>query len=92
MGTRTAGVHRRGFFCFRSPTMNQPTPDVPEEAELAEDEAPACVMVFNASDPSGAGGLAADAPIVVTGAGFLNDGDMVRNIAAPAAAPTKAAR
>jgi RND family efflux transporter MFP subunit len=42
------------------------------------------------------GGLAADAPIVVTGAGFLNDGDLVRNIAtpatAPASAPAKAAR
>ncbi len=37
-----------------------------------------------------AGGLAADAPIVVTGAGFLNDGDLVRNIAAPAPAPAAA--
>jgi len=34
-------------------------------------------------------GLAADTPVVTTGAGFLNDGDLVRNVAAtaPAAAP-----
>ncbi|QOY93802.1 efflux RND transporter periplasmic adaptor subunit [Massilia sp. UMI-21] len=30
-------------------------------------------------------GLAADTPIVVGGAGFLNDGDLVRKVAAPAA-------
>lgn len=30
-------------------------------------------------------GLAPDAQIVVSGAGFLNDGDLVRNVAAPAA-------
>lgn len=33
------------------------------------------------------GGVNADTPIVIQGAGFLNDGDLVRNIAAPAAAP-----
>ena len=34
-------------------------PDAPED--LDEDDAgPACVMVFNASDPSGAAGIAAD--------------------------------
>jgi RND family efflux transporter MFP subunit len=37
------------------------------------------------------GGLAPDAQIVVQGAGFLNDGDLVRNVAAPAAAPAKVA-
>ena len=37
------------------------------------------------------GGLAAGTPIVVSGAGFLNDGDLVRNVPAPAA-PAKAAR
>lgn len=37
------------------------------------------------------GGLAAGTPIVVSGAGFLNDGDLVRNVAVPAA-PAKAAR
>jgi RND family efflux transporter MFP subunit len=36
------------------------------------------------------GGLAAGTPIVVSGAGFLNDGDLVRNVPAPAA-PTKTA-
>lgn len=35
----------------------------PEEGELA---GPACVMVFNASDPSGAGGLAADVTAVAS--------------------------
>ena len=43
-----------------------------------------------------AGGLAVDTPIVVTGAGFLNDGDLVRNISTPvplpAAASNKAVR
>jgi len=33
------------------------------------------------------GGLAAGTTIVVSGAGFLNDGDLVRNVAAPAQAP-----
>ena len=36
------------------PTSNEPG------AEDIDDAGPACVMVFNASDPSGAGGLAAD--------------------------------
>ena len=35
------------------------------------------------------GGLAAGTPIVISGAGFLNDGDLVRNVAAPAAAPAQ---
>jgi RND family efflux transporter MFP subunit len=33
------------------------------------------------------GGLKPDALVVVDGAGFLNDGDLVRNVAAPVAAP-----
>jgi RND family efflux transporter MFP subunit len=33
------------------------------------------------------GGLAADTPIVISGAGFLNDGDLVRNVPASAAQP-----
>jgi len=37
------------------------------------------------------GGITADTTIVVSGAGFLNDGDLVRNVAAPAAAPAKPA-
>ena len=36
------------------------------------------------------GGLAAGTPIVISGAGFLNDGDLVRNVQPPAA-PAKAA-
>jgi hydroxymethylpyrimidine/phosphomethylpyrimidine kinase len=44
---------------------NNPSP--PEEASQDDDLAgPACVMVFNASDPSGAGGLAADVTAVAS--------------------------
>jgi multidrug efflux pump subunit AcrA (membrane-fusion protein) len=35
-------------------------------------------------------GLAADARIVASGGGFLNDGDLVRIVGAPAAAPASA--
>lgn len=35
---------------------NSPSPDT----ELVDETAPVCVLVFNASDPSGAGGLSAD--------------------------------
>ena len=34
-------------------------------------------------------GITGDTTIVVNGAGFLNDGDLVRNVAQPAAAPAK---
>jgi len=37
-------------------------------------------------------GVNADMPVVVSGAGFLNDGDLVRNIAAPAAPAAPATR
>lgn len=40
-------------------TNSTPIETRPDEPE-SEDSGPACVMVFNASDPSGAGGLAAD--------------------------------
>ena len=41
--------------------MTPETPPVPEPTDPAlEPAAPACVMCFNASDPSGAGGLAGD--------------------------------
>ncbi|WP_312519145.1 efflux RND transporter periplasmic adaptor subunit [Massilia sp.] len=36
------------------------------------------------------GGLSADVPVVVSGAGFLNDGDLVRNVANPVANPVAA--
>jgi hydroxymethylpyrimidine/phosphomethylpyrimidine kinase len=41
---------------------NPSSTDAPEISDAADDDAgnPACVIVFNASDPSGAGGLAAD--------------------------------
>ena len=43
-------------------TTNTPlSSDIADIADEAMDEAsPACVLVFNASDPSGAGGLTAD--------------------------------
>ena len=37
-----------------------PTPQTADDASEQDDDAPVCVMVFNANDPSGAGGLAAD--------------------------------
>jgi len=47
------------------------SPDA-EEAQLQEQPAPACVMTFNASDPSGAGGIAGDvATIAAMGAHAL---------------------
>jgi RND family efflux transporter MFP subunit len=39
-----------------------------------------------------AGGLAADTPVVTSGAGFLNDGDLVRNVAAAPVATARTAR
>jgi hydroxymethylpyrimidine/phosphomethylpyrimidine kinase len=39
------------------------TTDVPQDTA---DDSPACVMVFNASDPSGAGGLAADVTAIAS--------------------------
>ena len=42
-------------------TKTPPSSDIPDVSDEAADEAsPACVLVFNASDPSGAGGLTAD--------------------------------
>jgi len=47
------------------------SPDA-EEAQLQEQPAPACVMTFNSSDPSGAGGIAGDvATIAAMGAHAL---------------------
>ncbi|HEY9239702.1 MAG TPA: bifunctional hydroxymethylpyrimidine kinase/phosphomethylpyrimidine kinase, partial [Burkholderiaceae bacterium] len=49
-------------------TADSPLPETPADAE-AEPAAPACVMSFNASDPSGAGGMAGDvATIAAMGA------------------------
>ena len=52
----------------------KPTPDPAPEADLAATEPPppACVMSFNGSDPSGAGGLSGDiATIAAMGAHAL---------------------
>jgi hydroxymethylpyrimidine/phosphomethylpyrimidine kinase len=47
--------------------MTNPTPTAPEDdAPEGDDAGPACVMVFNASDPSGAGGLSADITAVAS--------------------------
>ena len=52
-------------------TAETPTPEADAEA-LQEQPAPACVMSFNASDPSGAGGIAGDvATIAAMGAHAL---------------------
>jgi hydroxymethylpyrimidine/phosphomethylpyrimidine kinase len=45
---------------------NKPTdPDIEDDAE-GDDTNPACVIVFNASDPSGAGGLASDVTAIAS--------------------------
>ncbi|RYF30039.1 MAG: hydroxymethylpyrimidine/phosphomethylpyrimidine kinase, partial [Comamonadaceae bacterium] len=47
--------------------MTNPNPPTTETAIPEDDDAsPACVMVFNASDPSGAGGLAADVTAIAS--------------------------
>lgn len=46
--------------------MTNPNPPTSESAEDDDDASPACVMVFNASDPSGAGGLAADVTAIAS--------------------------
>ena len=52
-------------------TVDATTPDTPTDASL-EPSGPACVMTFNATDPSGAGGLAGDiATIAAMGAHAL---------------------
>jgi hydroxymethylpyrimidine/phosphomethylpyrimidine kinase len=45
---------------------NHPTVSSSEEQQSAEPGSPACVMIFNASDPSGAAGLAADVTAVAS--------------------------
>src|SRR3954447_17541829 len=48
--------------------MTNPIPTNAESdpEDLEDDAGPACVMVFNASDPSGAGGLAADVTAIAS--------------------------
>ena len=45
------------------------SPSSATDASLIEDEAPVCVMTFNASDPSGAGGLTADIMAIASAGG-----------------------
>lgn len=52
--------------------MANPIPPPPDSRKIQIDEsddAPACVMVFNASDPSGAGGLTADITAITSAGG-----------------------
>ena len=52
--------------------MANPTPPTPDSRKLQADgieDVPACVMVFNASDPSGAGGLTADIAAIASAGG-----------------------
>ncbi|OOG50739.1 bifunctional hydroxymethylpyrimidine kinase/phosphomethylpyrimidine kinase [Polaromonas sp. C04] len=71
-------------------------------ADEDEDSSPACVLVFNASDPSGAGGLAADVSAiasvgahalpVVTGAYIRDTAEIFEHIAFDEEAVTEQAR
>jgi hydroxymethylpyrimidine/phosphomethylpyrimidine kinase len=81
---------------------NPPPPDAPQiEAEDGE-TAPACVMAFNANDPSGAGGLTADvtaitsagahALAVVTGAYVRDTAEIFDHISFDEEAVTEQAR
>src|SRR5215203_5175750 len=45
---------------------NFPAAAAASDADEDDDTNPACVMVFNASDPSGAGGLAADVTAIAS--------------------------
>ncbi|HZY19830.1 MAG TPA: bifunctional hydroxymethylpyrimidine kinase/phosphomethylpyrimidine kinase [Ramlibacter sp.] len=47
-------------------TNQTPTSPASEHEDADDDASPACVMVFNASDPSGAGGLAADVTAIAS--------------------------
>ena len=46
--------------------MTNPNPANENDSASAQDSDPACVIVFNASDPSGAGGIAADIAAVAS--------------------------
>ncbi|MDP1565321.1 MAG: bifunctional hydroxymethylpyrimidine kinase/phosphomethylpyrimidine kinase [Polaromonas sp.] len=81
---------------------NPPPPDAPQiEAEDGE-TAPACVMAFNANDPSGAGGLTADvtaitsagahALAVVTGAYVRDTAEIFDHVSFDEEAVTEQAR
>ncbi|MEO7128019.1 MAG: bifunctional hydroxymethylpyrimidine kinase/phosphomethylpyrimidine kinase, partial [Rhodoferax sp.] len=81
---------------------NLPAPPATEVTDEDEDSSPACVLVFNASDPSGAGGLAADvsaiasvgahALSVVTGAYIRDTAEIFEHFAFDEEAVTEQAR
>jgi hydroxymethylpyrimidine/phosphomethylpyrimidine kinase len=81
---------------------NPPPPDAPQMETEDGDAAPACVMSFNANDPSGAGGLAADisaitsagahALAVVTGAYVRDTAEIFDHISFDEEAVTEQAR
>lgn len=48
---------------------NSPTVPIPETSHPDVDDVPVCVMTFNASDPSGAGGLTADITAIASAGG-----------------------
>ena len=47
-------------------TPTSPIPAAAAEADTDSDSSPACVIVFNANDPSGAGGIAADVTAIAS--------------------------
>ncbi|MDR7379170.1 hydroxymethylpyrimidine/phosphomethylpyrimidine kinase [Rhodoferax ferrireducens] len=87
----------------KKPASNDPL-DAVDEPEAADDDlaGPACVMVFNASDPSGAAGLAADTTAiasvgahalpVVTGAYARDTGEIFEHFCFDEEAVTEQAR
>ena len=56
----------------KSPFMSNPTSPSPDSRKMQTEggeESPACVMSFNASDPSGAGGMTADISAITSAGG-----------------------
>ena len=80
---------RPGKARISPPMTPDPAPATDADTSGAEPPAPACVMCFNASDPSGAGGLAGDvATVAAMGAHAL---PVVTSIVAPRATDTQSA-
>ena len=50
----------------KPPTIARPPEPIDIDNDGEEDASPACVLIFNASDPSGAGGLTADITTVAS--------------------------
>ncbi len=83
-------------------SQDLPPPPASEATDEDDDSSPACVLVFNASDPSGAGGLAADvsaiasvgahALSVVTGAYIRDTAEIFEHFAFDEEAVTEQAR